>query len=139
MTDDHSAIDLSDMSLRVFKSYTLKDDKENAHSTKNLGNVSMTSLGAGILSEAQLNISHNGMLSSASFFNPNESFDCEKIKLDAYEKSVAKLENENKSLRKRVKKLTEVARANEQEILDSIGSFTLEKQKLEEKNQKEYE
>jgi len=137
--NEHIANDLLD----THKVRTLKTDennKENAQATgKYLANVSISSLGAGILSETQLNMSNNGLLSSASFFNPNESFDCDKIKLDAYEKSVTKLENENKQLRKRVKKLTELAREKEQEIIESLNTFTEEKQKLEQKNQQEFE
>jgi hypothetical protein len=137
--NEHIANDLLD----THKVRTLKTDennKENAQATgKYLANVSISSLGAGILSETQLNMSNNGLLSSASFFNPNESFDCDKIKLDAYEKSVTKLENENKQLRKRVKKLTELAREKEQEIIESLNTFTEEKQKLEQKNQQEFQ
>ena len=96
----------------------------------NLANVSVVSLG--LLSETQLNISNTALLSSASFFNPNEPF-------DLYGKSVTKLENGNKLLRKRVKKLTELAREKEQEIIESLNEFTEEKQKLELKNQKEFE
>ena len=135
----HIANDLLD----THKVRTLKTDennKENAQATgKYLANVSISSLGADILSETQLNMSNNGLLSSASFFNPNESFDCDKIKLDAYEKSVTKLENENKQLRKRVKKLTELAREKEQEIIEPLNTFTEEKQKLEQKNQQEFQ
>ena len=138
--NEHIANDLLD----THKVRTLKTDennKENAQATgKYLANVSISSLGSGILSETQLNDDLlSGLLSSASFFNPNESFDCDKIKLDAYEKSVTKLENENKQLRKRVKKLTELAREKEQEIIESLNTFTEEKQKLEQKNQQEFE
>ena len=74
------------MSVGTFKTYTTKDEynKEN----KNIANISISSLGAGILSENNLNMSGNGKF---SFFNPNESFDCDKIKLDVYEKSTNKL------------------------------------------------
>ncbi len=112
--NEHIANDLLD----TYKARTLKTDennKENAQVTgKYLANVSISSLGAGILSETQLNMSNNGLLSSASFFNPNESFDCDKIKID-------------------------LAREKEQEIIEPLNTFTEEKQKLEQKNQQEFE
>lgn len=131
--DDYSAVDLSQMSVGTFKTYTTKDEhnKEN----RNIANISISSLGAGILSENNLNMSGNGQF---SFFNPNESFDCDKIKLDVYEKSINKLASENKALRKRVKNLTELARAKEQEIIESLNKACEEKAKVEEFNEIQY-
>jgi len=71
--NEHIANDLLDThKIRTLK--TDENNKENAQATgKYLANVSISSLGAGILSETQLNMSNNGLLSSASFFNLNES------------------------------------------------------------------
>lgn len=68
----------------------------------------------------------------------NDSFDCDKIKLDVYEKSIQKLANENKSLRKRVKKLTELARTKEEQLIEAFNQACEEKCKNEEKNQLEH-
>ena len=68
----------------------------------------------------------------------NDSFDCDKIKLDVYEKSIQKLANENKSLRKRVKKLTELARTKEEQLIEAFNQACEEKCKSEEKNQLEH-
>jgi len=68
----------------------------------------------------------------------NDSFDCDKIKLDVYEKSIQKLANENKSLRKRVKKLTELARTKEEQLIEAFNQACEEKCKSEEKNQIEH-
>jgi hypothetical protein len=81
--NEHIANDLLDNhKVRTLK--TDENNKENAQATgKYLANVSISSLGAGILSETQLNMSNNGLLSSASFFNPNEiTFTEEKQKLE---------------------------------------------------------
>ena len=68
----------------------------------------------------------------------NDSFDCDKVKLDVYEKSIQKLANENKSLRKRVKKLTDLARAKEEQLLEAFNQACDDKFKTEEKNQMEH-
>lgn len=135
MNQENSAIDLMDMSVGTFKAYSLKKDDSNKENTKiNIANVSISSLGAGILAEANLNLSNsNGM---NSFFNPNESYDCN---LDAYEKSLSKLSNENKVLRKRVKNLTDLARAKQQEIIELVNKACDDRQKSEDKNQQEHE
>ena len=82
--NEHIANDLLDNhKVRTLK--TDENNKENAQATgKYLANVSISSLGAGILSETQLNDDLlSGLLSSASFFNPNEiTFTEEKQKLE---------------------------------------------------------
>ena len=68
----------------------------------------------------------------------NDSFDCDKIKWDVYEKSIQKLATENKSLRKRVKKLTELARTKEEQLIEAFNQAYEDKRKNEEKNQIEH-
>lgn len=149
--DEHSAVDLSNMSMATFNTYLVKNsckdsnNKENKENllldTTNLANVSISSLGAGILCETNqiLNLSTNAALAASNgLFNPNESFDNERCKLDVYEQSINRLVNENKALRKRVKNLTELARAKEQEMIESLNKACEENAQLEEKTQKEH-
>ncbi len=66
------------------------------------------------------------------------SFDLDKVKYDAYEKSIQKLANENKALRKRVKNLTELARSKEDQLLNAFNDACEDKRKNEEISQQEH-
>ena len=69
----------------------------------------------------------------------NESFDFDsKAKYDAYEKQIKKLHMENKSLRKRVQNLTELARNKEEQLLNAFSEACEDKRKNEEINQIEH-
>jgi hypothetical protein len=68
----------------------------------------------------------------------NESFDADRLKLDVYEKDILKLANENKALRKRVKKLTELARSKEEQLIEAFNEAYESKRKNEERNQLEH-
>lgn len=98
------------------------DNKENyistatitTSTTTTLNNISLNNYG--ILSS--LNQNSSFCLNSPSI---NDSFDSDKFRLDVYEKSIQKLANENKQLRKRVKNLTEIARRKEEELLIALN------------------
>ncbi|CAF0710620.1 unnamed protein product [Brachionus calyciflorus] len=115
------------------------ENKENYISTATITTSTTTTLNNislnthGILSNFNQNSSFN--LNSSAI---NDSFDCDKIKLDVYEKSIQKLANENKQLRKRVKNLTEVVRRKEEELLDAFNEACEAKSKHEEKNKLEH-
>jgi hypothetical protein len=68
----------------------------------------------------------------------NDSFDGDKIKLDVYENAVQKLAAENKQLRKRVKKLTELARSKEEQLIEAFNEAVEDKRKNEEKSKQEH-
>ena len=68
----------------------------------------------------------------------NDSFDNDKIKLDVYEKSIQKLAMENKSLKKRVQKLTELARSKEEQLLEAFNEAVEDKRRQEEKYKEEH-
>lgn len=72
----------------------------------------------------------------------NDSFETENINnqvnLDVYEKSLEKLANENKILRRRVVKLTDLARTKEQQLIESFNQACELKRKYEEINQIEH-
>lgn len=72
----------------------------------------------------------------------NDSFDTDninsKINLDVYEKSLEKLAQENKLLRRRVTKLTELARAKEQQLIEAFNQAVENKRKNEEISQIEH-
>jgi hypothetical protein len=80
------------------------------------------------------------MDSSWLIANINESFDCDSkvVKLDAYEKSIQTLANENKLLKKRVKKLAELARSKEEQLLEAFNEACESKLKSQEKSQLEH-
>ncbi|RNA41050.1 serine threonine- kinase MRCK alpha isoform X3 [Brachionus plicatilis] len=82
--------------------------------TTTLNNISLNNYG--ILSS--LNQNSSFCLNSPSI---NDSFDSDKFRFDVYEKSIQKLANENKQLRKRVKNLTEIARRKEEELLNALS------------------
>lgn len=80
---------------------------------------------------------HSAALLNTSNQN-NESFDADRLKLDVYEKDILKLANENKALRKRVKKLTELARSKEEQLIEAFNEAYESKRKNEERNQLEH-
>jgi hypothetical protein len=90
-------------------------------------NISFTSYG--ILTQLNTNIQN------ATLNTINDSFECDKIKLDVYEQSIQKLADENKALRKRIKKITELARQKEEQLIDAYNEACEDKNKFEEKNQ----
>ena len=69
----------------------------------------------------------------------NESFDTDKCRFDVYEKSIQKLSDENKSLRKRVTKLTELARAKEEQLLAAFAEACDDKRRNEERAKLEHD
>jgi len=85
---------------------------------------------------------NQGAHSSAALLNTsnqnNESFDADRLKLDVYEKDIMKLANENKALRKRVKKLTELARSKEEQLIEAFNEAYESKRKNDERNQLEH-
>lgn len=78
------------------------------------------------------------MDSSWLIANINDSFDCDqsKIKLDVYDKYVQKITNENKLLKKRVKKFADLVRSKEEQLIEAFSEACESKRKNEEKNQK---
>jgi hypothetical protein len=60
------------------------------------------------------------------------------VNLDVYEKSLDKLAQENKILRRRVAKLTELARTKEQQLIDAFNQACELKRKNEEMSQIEH-
>lgn len=123
-------------------------DKENANtSLLNLSiegyKMSSTSNKLSNLSFGALTVlngnqgAHTAALLNTSNQN-NESFDADRLKLDVYEKDIMKLANENKALRKRVKKLTELARSKEEQLIEAFNEAYESKRKNEERNQLEH-
>lgn len=118
-------------------------------STENKENVSITTATtysvATLISKSSLEnkgvSAHNPygtILSSLNHNNTNTSLnmnDSIDFKSDAYEKQINKLTNENKSLRKRVKNLTELARDKEEQLL---SAFSEDKRKNQENIQIEH-
>ena len=100
--------------------------------------VSMSALGPSASTSNILNVTNANMSGLLNLLSVNDSFDGEKIKMDVYEKSIQKLAAENKSLRKRVKKLTELARAKEEQLIEAFNEACDGKRKIEEKNQLEH-
>lgn len=133
-----------DSSWLIYNQTSQKENKENflcntsiTATTTTLNNISLNSFG--ILNTLNSNLNANSSFTNASgAANINDSFDCDKIKLDVYEKSIQKLANENKLLRKRVKKLTELARSKEEQLLDAFNEACEDKRKNEEKSQIEH-
>jgi hypothetical protein len=79
-----------------------------------------------------------GVNVAAAAAGANDSFDGDKIKLDVYENAVQKLAAENKQLRKRVKKLTELARSKEEQLIEAFNEAVEDKRKNEEKSKQEH-
>lgn len=81
-------------------------------------------------------------MDSSLIANINDSFDTEsihnRVNLDVYEKSLDKLAQENKILRRRVAKLTELARTKEQQLIDAFNQACELKRKNEEMSQIEH-
>ena len=85
-----------------------------------------------------LNVTNPNMSGIINMLSVNDSFDAERTKMDVYEKSIQKLSADNKSLLKRVKKLTDLARVKEEQLMEALNQVYDAKQKLEEKNQIEH-
>ena len=82
------------------------------------------------------------MMDSSLLANINDSFDTEninsRVSLDVYEKSLEKLAQENKLLRRRVAKLTDLTRTKEQQLIEAFNQACDLKRKNEEINQIEH-
>ena len=137
----------SNFSLSNLLSTNSTIQSSNHSSQPSNPNISLTSYGilATINSNSasannKINTSSDSaqLLDGVLLKNGNDSFDCDKVKLDVYEKSIQKLANENKSLRKRVKKLTELARTKEEQLIEAFNQAYEDKRKNEEKNQLEH-
>jgi hypothetical protein len=108
--------------------YKVTSSTSNKLSNLSFGALTVLNGNQGAHSAALLNTSNQN----------NESFDADRLKLDVYEKDILKLANENKALRKRVKKLTELARSKEEQLIEAFNEAYESKRKNEERNQLEH-
>jgi molecular chaperone DnaK (HSP70) len=122
-----------------------QENEEELITSKHLNNISLNSsynnypiTGHGPLSISQRFLNSN---KEDSFnLSINDSFEStSQIKLDGYKESITKLSNDNNALRKRVKKLTELVRTKEEQLMEAFSEAIDEKNKLEEKSREEYD